>query len=246
MPALCACVFFPSRGTTARCPSRGDRCSHQPAIPHPFAGALPRPARSSVPSIGAGLRPARNSGPVQGRIPSARASKSVWRHSPRTLRRGWCPRRPAAPRPSVGAGPRPARGPVPFVGAAFGHPGVWGPRPHGGHRGRSPLYINWGRAGLENWQTGSERNCVFPLRLPSVYQNESEKHWGARDCGNGGVREKQNVYQKSTMRTSAARMSGFFAALEAFFNLFRTVTGVVQPCHPVSGNVFLLLPEKWA
>ena len=91
---------------------------------------------------------------------------------------------------------------------------------------------------------GSERNCVFRLRLPSVYQNKAAKHWGARDCGFGGARFFTNVYQKSTKGTSAARMSGFFAALEAFFNLFKPVTGVVQSCHPVSGNVFLLLPEK--
>ena len=180
MPALCACVFFPSRGTTARCPSRGDRCSHQPAIPHPFAGALPRPARSSVPSIGAGLRPARNSGPVQGRIPSARASKSVWRHSPRTLRRGWCPRRPAAPRPSVGAGPRPARGPVPFVGAAFGHPGVWGPRPHGGHRGRSPLYINWGAGGFGKLADGFRKKLCFSAPSTKRLPKQSRKALGCK------------------------------------------------------------------
>ena len=91
---------------------------------------------------------------------------------------------------------------------------------------------------------GSERNCVFRLRLPGVYQKGAGRRWGARDCGNGGVRERQNVYQKSTKGTSAARMSGFFAVLGAFLNLFNPVTGVVQPCHPVSGNVFLLLPKN--
>ena len=157
--------------------------------------------------------------------------------------RGRCPHRPAAPRPSVGAGPRPARGPVPFVGAAFGRPGVWGHSPHGGHRGQSPLYINWVAGGFRKL-AGSERNCVFPLRLPSVYQNKAAKHWGARDCGFWGAEPCANVYQKSTMRTSAAQTSGFFAVLGKFLNLFKPVTGVVQPCHPVSGNVFLLLPEK--
>ena len=115
------------------------------------------------------------------------------------------------------------------------------PRPSVG-AGPGPAH-NWVAGGFGKL-AGSERNCVFPLRLPSVYQNESEKHWGARDCGFWGAEPCANVYQKSTMRTSAAQTSGFFAALEVFFNLFQPVTGVVQPCHPVSGNVFLLLPEN--
>ena len=94
--------------------------------------------------------------------------------------RGRCPHRPAAPRPSVGAGPRPARGPVPFVGAAFGHPGVWGPRPHGGHRGRSPLYINWGAGGFRKL-AGSEKTVFFG----SVYQASTKT--GAGSIGAQGV-----------------------------------------------------------
>ena len=48
----------------------------------------------------------------------------------RALRRGRCPYRLGIP--IRGA----RRLGAPFVGAAFGRPGVWGHSPHGGHRGR--------------------------------------------------------------------------------------------------------------
>ena len=216
MPALCVWVFSLRGARRLGAPLVETGVPISPPFPTPSQGRFPDPPEILVLCRGGYHPPAH----LSCRAPQSR----------RTLRKGQCPQRPAAPRPSVGAGPRPARGPVPFVGAAFGRPGVWGPRPHGGHRGRSPLYINWGRAGLENWQTGSERNCVFPLRLPSVYQNESEKHWGARDCGFWGAEPCANVYQKSTMRTSAAQTSGFFAVLRGFLNLFQPVTGVVLYC----------------
>ena len=146
----------------------------------------------------------------------------MWRHSPRTLRRGWCPHRPAAPRPSVGAGPRPARGPVPFVGAAFGRPGVWGPRPHGGHRGRSPLYINWGRAGLENWRVQKKLCFSAPStkRLPKQGREALGRKGlrGVRCLGTAKCLPK--VYHENFCRSN-----------ERLFCCFGEISQPFQACH---------------
>ena len=92
---------------------------------------------------------------------------------------------PTPARPSVGAGPRPARGPVPFVGAAFGRPGVWGPRRHGGHRGRSPLYINWGAGGFGKLADGFRKKLCFsapstkclPKRVREALGRKGLREW---------------------------------------------------------------------
>ena len=166
------------------------------------------------------------------------APKSVWRHPPRTLRRGRCPRRPAAPRPSVGAGPRPARGPAPFVGAAFGRPGVWGPRPHGSYRGRSPLYINWVAGGFRKLADGFRKKLCFSAPstkcLPKQGRNALGRK-GLREWGRPGEAKcLPKVYQGNFCRSN-----------ERLFCCFERFPQPFPACHRCCTllSYFKVLPE---